>query len=223
MSRQESYYNNLRQSLRHMPVNEVSTREEAHTRRNNNTNNRRVYLTPKPIQLPTQQDTQRSSNQHNLLDMITGSKKIINRFTKRSPPTNKDSVDREKIQDISGSSSGEIASSSSSSYSSSDSLQSSTATSEEEVLYRQRRRHGDSTMTVVPQHYDIINAQVSIPRDTCDTDAAQCRISSMTRNDYNNDSHQQEEEEGIMHNQLQQLPVRLSTMQQHIEQSQLQN
>ena len=51
MSRQESYYNNLRQSLRRMPVNEVN-REEAHTRRNNN-NNRRVYLTPKPIQLPS--------------------------------------------------------------------------------------------------------------------------------------------------------------------------
>jgi len=76
--------------------------------------------------------------------------------------------------------------------------------------------------TSLPQHYDIINAQVSIPRDTCDTDAAQCRISSLTRNDYNKyDSHQQEEEDGIMHNQLQQLPVRLSTMQQHIEQSQL--
>ena len=89
MSRQESYYNNLRQSLRHMPVNEVS-REEAHTRRN------RIYLTPKPIQLPTQQD-QRSTHQHNLLDIITGSKKIINRFTKRSP-TNKDSVDEERVQ-----------------------------------------------------------------------------------------------------------------------------
>ena len=60
---QESY-KHLRQSLRQMPVNEVS-REEAHTRRNKN-NNRRVYLTPKPIQLPTQQG-QRSSHQHNLL------------------------------------------------------------------------------------------------------------------------------------------------------------
>ena len=204
-----------------MPVNEVS-REEAHTRRNN-ANNRRVYLTPKPIQrLPsTQQQDQRSSHQHNnLLDIITGSKKIINRFTKRSP-TSKDSVDREKIQEISSSSGGEIASSSSSYSRSSDSLQTSSATPEEEVLYRQRRRHGDSTMTVVPQHYDIINAQVGIPRDT---DAAQCRISSMTRNDYINDSHQREEEDGIIqNNQPQQQPVRLSTMQQHIEQSQLQN
>ena len=73
--------------------------------------------------------------------------------------------------------------------------------------------------TSLPQHCDIINAQVSIPRDTCDTDAAQCRISSLTRND----SHQREEEDGTIQNQLQQQPVRLSTMQQHIEQSQLQN
>ena len=104
-------------------------------------------------------------------------------------------------------------------------MQSSSATSEEAVRYHQRRREDSTTRRMgqsLPQHYDIINAQVSIPRGTCDTDAAQCRISSMTRNDYNV-SHQQEEEEeyDIIYNQPQQRPVRLSTMQQHIEQSQL--